>query len=150
MITENLSTLKIHKLTKEQYERELAAGRIDESALYLTPDESATKTDIASVYKYKGTCRNFEEFILYNLEELVSAKIGYVWNITESCILPANFSMTGEDIEIKAGDKIAVVTEHIDDTPEGTIKFDILAGAVDLSDYASKAYAENLISWINF
>lgn len=40
MITENLSTLKIHKLTKEQYERELAAGRIDENALYLTPDEA--------------------------------------------------------------------------------------------------------------
>lgn len=39
MITENLSTLKIHKLTQEQYERELAAGRLDETALYLTPDE---------------------------------------------------------------------------------------------------------------
>lgn len=39
MITENLSTLKIHKLTQEQYNRELAAGTLDESALYLTPDE---------------------------------------------------------------------------------------------------------------
>lgn len=39
MITENLSTLKIHKLTQEQYDRELAAGRIDANALYLTPDE---------------------------------------------------------------------------------------------------------------
>lgn len=38
MITENLSTLKLHKLTQAQYERELEAGRIDESALYLTPD----------------------------------------------------------------------------------------------------------------
>ena len=37
MITENLSTLKIHKLTQEQYDRELAAGRIDETAIYLTP-----------------------------------------------------------------------------------------------------------------
>lgn len=40
MITENLSTLKIHKLTPEQYERELAAGRIDENALYLTSDNN--------------------------------------------------------------------------------------------------------------
>ena len=40
MITENLSTLKIHKLTQEQYDRELEAGRIDPSALYLTPDEA--------------------------------------------------------------------------------------------------------------
>lgn len=39
MITENLSTLQIHKLTREQYKRELEAGRIDEKALYLTPDE---------------------------------------------------------------------------------------------------------------
>lgn len=39
MITENLSTLKIHKLTQEQYNRELAAGRLDPNAIYLTPDE---------------------------------------------------------------------------------------------------------------
>lgn len=39
MITENLSTLKIYKLTQAQYERELAAGNIDPTALYLTPDE---------------------------------------------------------------------------------------------------------------
>ena len=38
MITENLSTLKIHKLTQEQYSRELANGNIDETALYLTPE----------------------------------------------------------------------------------------------------------------
>lgn len=40
MNTENLSTLKIHKLSQAQYDRELAAGRIDETALYLTPDEA--------------------------------------------------------------------------------------------------------------
>ena len=38
MITENLSTLKIHKLTQEQYDREVEAGNIDNNALYLTPD----------------------------------------------------------------------------------------------------------------
>lgn len=38
MNTENLSTLKIHKLTQAQYDRELEAGRIDPTALYLTPD----------------------------------------------------------------------------------------------------------------
>ncbi len=45
MITENLSTLKIHKLTQEQYEREIANGNIDGSALYLTPDEEKTLTE---------------------------------------------------------------------------------------------------------
>lgn len=49
MITENLSTLKIHKLTKEQYERELEAGRIDASAMYLTPDEELDLSIYATV-----------------------------------------------------------------------------------------------------
>lgn len=39
MITENLLTLKIHKLTQAQYDRELEAGNLDDNALYLTPDE---------------------------------------------------------------------------------------------------------------
>lgn len=37
--TETLPTLKIHKLTQEQYDQELENGTIDENALYLTPDE---------------------------------------------------------------------------------------------------------------
>ena len=37
MITEILPTLEIHKLTQEQYNRELEAGRINEHAIYLTP-----------------------------------------------------------------------------------------------------------------
>ncbi len=49
MITENLSTLKIHKLTQEQYERELSAGRIDANALYLTPDEEIDLSPYATV-----------------------------------------------------------------------------------------------------
>lgn len=59
MKTENLSTLKIHKLTQEQYQRELEAGRIDENALYLTPDEDsdlsqyATTKDVEATYETK-------------------------------------------------------------------------------------------------
>lgn len=41
MQTENVSTLKIHKLTQAQYDREAAAGTLDEYALYLTPDEDS-------------------------------------------------------------------------------------------------------------
>ena len=51
MITENLSTLKIHKLTQEQYDREFDNGRIDETALYLTPDDSV---DLASAQTITG------------------------------------------------------------------------------------------------
>lgn len=49
MKTENLSTLKIHKLTQAQYDRELEAGRIDENALYLTPDEEIDLSPYATV-----------------------------------------------------------------------------------------------------
>lgn len=45
MITENLPTLKIHKLTQEQYDRELEAGNIDENALYLTPNDELAYLD---------------------------------------------------------------------------------------------------------
>lgn len=50
MIIENVPTLKIHKLTQAQYDRELAAGNLDENALYLTPDENvATDEEIVAL-----------------------------------------------------------------------------------------------------
>lgn len=49
MNTENLSTLKIHKLTQEQYENALAAGNIDPNALYLTPDEMSSASDYITI-----------------------------------------------------------------------------------------------------
>jgi microcystin-dependent protein len=50
LITENLSTLKIHQLTQEQYEREKEAGRIDSTALYLTPEKKIA----GIVHQYAG------------------------------------------------------------------------------------------------
>ena len=49
MITENLSTLKIHKLTQAQYDRELEAGRIDQNALYLTPYDDSPSGPIPDI-----------------------------------------------------------------------------------------------------
>lgn len=49
METRDISTLKINKLSKEQYERELAAGNIDENALYLTPDEEIDLSGYATI-----------------------------------------------------------------------------------------------------
>lgn len=49
MNTENLSTLKIHKLTKAQYVRERDAGNLDENALYLTPDDSINLSEYAKL-----------------------------------------------------------------------------------------------------
>lgn len=38
MKTENISTLKINKLTQTQYDREVENGNIEENALYLVPE----------------------------------------------------------------------------------------------------------------
>ena len=39
MITENVPTLKIHKLSQAQYDREAAVGNLESDAIYLTPDD---------------------------------------------------------------------------------------------------------------
>lgn len=39
MIENNVSELKIHKLTQAQYDREFENGTLDENAWYLTPAE---------------------------------------------------------------------------------------------------------------
>ena len=54
MNTQNLSTLKIHKLTQAQYDRELAAGNIDVNALYLTPDNKKFTTITIPAGRMKG------------------------------------------------------------------------------------------------
>ena len=61
MIKENLSILKINKLTQKQYDRELTAGNIDETALYLTPkkDDNIKPTTISQAdYTALGTAVN--------------------------------------------------------------------------------------------
>lgn len=40
--TETLNTLKIHKLSQAQYDREKEAGRLDDSAIYLTPESDGS------------------------------------------------------------------------------------------------------------
>ena len=48
MYTQDLPILTIHKLTKEQYDREFQAGNIDENALYITPEEDGGLEAIVS------------------------------------------------------------------------------------------------------
>lgn len=54
MITTNLSTLKIHKLTQAQYDTAVENGNIDENALYLTPEEDGVGAN--SKNAWYGTC----------------------------------------------------------------------------------------------
>ena len=77
MDTKNLSTLKIHKLSQEQYERELAAGRIDEDAIYLTPDEEVDLTGAVQLGK-ENASNAVTSFTASNIANAKRAvKIGY-------------------------------------------------------------------------
>lgn len=52
MIVENISVLKIHYMTQEQYDREKTNGALDENALYLTPEgESITRDELEKALK---------------------------------------------------------------------------------------------------
>lgn len=72
MKTENLSTLKIHKLSQAQYDRELASGNIDESALYLTPDENIDLTQYATI-EHVDAVANTKANISHEHSDLSSA-----------------------------------------------------------------------------
>jgi hypothetical protein len=50
LITNNLSTLKINKLSQEQYNREYAAGRVDDTALYFTPSTTSDSGSDSGLY----------------------------------------------------------------------------------------------------
>lgn len=69
MITENVSTLKIHRLTQEQYDRELAAGRLDANAIYLTPDEGVDFTGYATEQYVDNATAAVKDEILNGADE---------------------------------------------------------------------------------
>ena len=82
MTTENLSTLKIHKLSQEQYDRELAAGRIDENAIYLTPDEGYGDIDLEG-YATVEQLNEKENRIYKRPDEPEDAHTGALWVDTD-------------------------------------------------------------------
>lgn len=63
MKTENLSTLTIHKISQEQFDREKAAGRLDTNAIYLTPDEGGNSGGIIDVIELPT--ENIDENSIY-------------------------------------------------------------------------------------
>lgn len=69
MITENLSTLRIHKLTQEQYNRAREAGQLEENAIYLTPDDASNPGGFAT-----------EEYVDEKIADLVLESAQADWN----------------------------------------------------------------------
>lgn len=91
MRTENLSTLKINKLTQAQYDRELEAGRIDPNALYLTPDSD----DAVPVLQANDTADDRTSEILSMLNKYGVCRLGkgdfYISNLD----MPTNTTLEG-------------------------------------------------------
>lgn len=64
MITENLTILKINKLSQKQYNRESVAGNLNENEIYLTPDTSLTVWQPNTEYQVGDVViAKFEEYM---------------------------------------------------------------------------------------
>lgn len=91
MKTENLQTLKIHKLTQEQYERELNAGRIDENALYLTPDEYTNDIeDLKKALNNKADKEHYHNETYYTKLEIDNFEFINDLNLEEYAFISVN------------------------------------------------------------
>lgn len=65
MDIQNIPTLKIHKLSQSQYNRELAAGRIDPNAIYLTPNDGEAEIDTINLITVEDIDRICQATIQY-------------------------------------------------------------------------------------
>lgn len=115
MITEKLSTLKIHKLSKGQYERELAAGHIDENALYLTPDDSIddTLTISGQAADAKAVGDKFNTLTLtqnnYGTELPETGEEGQLFLVEDTSVPDTTLTKSGQAADAKAvGDALAI------------------------------------------
>ena len=123
MITENLSTLKIYKLTQEQYDKRLEEGNIEENALYLTPDEAVDLSGYATMEQ---------------LDE--KADTSHVHNITDVNELQSTLNTLSQNISTKSD------TEHTHEISDITNLQTSLDGKVSASRTINgKVLSEDII-----
>lgn len=96
-----------------------------DSTKFATPSAVATyvSTKMTSALIYKGSCA------FADLPSLEAQNVGFVYNITDSFVTTANF-VEGAGNSYGAGHNIAVA-----EVGEGSYKYDVLAGSIDLSSY---------------
>lgn len=112
MQTENVSTLKIHILSQAQYDREVAAGNIDETALYLTPDEEVDLSGYATIEELnakagkKCSAEGSEVFNCYTYNQATgsySHAEGYYTTASGSCSHAEGYYTTASDYQHASG-----------------------------------------------
>ena len=129
MITENLSTLKIHKLTQAQYDRERVAGNLDANALYLTPDEEIDLSPYATIEQLNtkaDTEHTHEISDITNLQSSLEGKAPTSRTINGKA-LTANITLSASDVGAYTKteiDNLELITiEDIDTICGATIQY---------------------------
>lgn len=110
-------------------------GKPEASSDIDADKEDATKyTTPAAVHQYVGT--KMASALIYkgsvtftNLPALEAQNVGWVYNVTDAFTTTANFT-EGAGKYYTAGQNVAVA-----EAGDGVYKYDVLAGAVDLSPY---------------
>ena len=131
MFTELLSTLKIHKLTQSQYYRELDAGNIDESALYLTPEEEIDLSGYATVEQV-NEAKNYTDNAVAN-----KAETNHIHAISDVAELQNELDSKSVSFtrSLTRGTKIGTITINNADTalyaPTPTMNREFDSGLVD-------------------
>lgn len=123
----DIPTLKIHKMSQEQYEQALANGAIDESALYLTPDEDGyTQVEIDEIMSGKADVAHTHTIDnVTNLQTELDGKV------------PTSRTVNGKslagDVTLSASDVGAAPSSH-DHNDEYYIKSEVDSKLSDKSD----------------
>ena len=100
--------------------------------------ENAIATQVSSVYKAKGSIPTIADLPTPSKETE-----GFVYNIESEFTTNSNF-VEGVGKTYPAGTNVVIVN-----TTGTEYKYDVLAGMVDLSDYATKKYVDDAIGNIN-
>lgn len=103
MQTENIPTLRIHRLTQDQYDTHLSKGNIKENELYLTPYEAPN----LSAYVKKDSVFD----MIYPVDSIYtsvnstnpSVFFGGIWEEIEN----AYFIISGEELSVYAFKRIS-------------------------------------------
>ena len=117
MITENLSTLKIHKLTKQQYDREAAKGTLDPTAIYLYPDDTPeliTEMTGTVTDKQTPTAKAVSNFVELKISSLVDTAPDTLNTLNELAAALGNDENFASTVMNQIGEKVdkeALVTE---------------------------------------
>lgn len=115
---------------------EKANAALDSAKSYA---DTKIEAQISTVYRPAGSLAS--DGLVAGL--LIAENIGKVYNITDSFTTDANF-VEGAGHNYPAGTNVVVINNGTDE--DADYKFDVLAGFIDLSDYAKTADVEQKIS----